>query len=191
MSNKAHLDEIEEQAAMFALGALPPEESHQLQQRVAAGCPVCRAMLGDFGRTVATLALAAPPAEPRPELRARILRSVGAPVASPAPAPVGEGTAFGEGTIVRPDDTAWVPASYPGVQYRALRGRRTMLVRMRPNSWLPAHDHAAAEQCLVLEGSIRADGVTAVAGDYTYMPKGSHHQPLYSPEGCLLLIAYT
>ena len=65
------------------------------------------------------------------------------------------------------------------------------LVRMAPKTWIPAHDHGEAEQCLVLEGSVTSDGVTAFAGDFTYMPAGSSHHPLYSEDGCLLLIAYT
>jgi anti-sigma factor ChrR (cupin superfamily) len=62
---------------------------------------------------------------------------------------------------------------------------------MQPNTWLPAHDHKHAEQCLVLEGSISTEGVTAYAGDYTYMPAGSVHSALYSETGALFLIAYS
>ena len=60
-----------------------------------------------------------------------------------------------------------------------------------PQTSLPAHPHGEAEQCLVLEGSITSDGVTANAGDFTYMPPGSSHHALFSQDGCLLLIAYT
>ena len=66
-----------------------------------------------------------------------------------------------------------------------------MLVRMAPGSYLPPHEHSHGEQCLVLEGSIRSDDMVAQAGDFTFMPAGSTHSPLYSETGCLLLIAYT
>jgi quercetin dioxygenase-like cupin family protein len=66
-----------------------------------------------------------------------------------------------------------------------------MLVRMAPKTFLPRHDHPLGEQCLVLEGSIRSDDMVAEAGDFTFMPAGSTHPPLYSETGCLLLIAYT
>ena len=65
-----------------------------------------------------------------------------------------------------------------------------MLVRMAPKTYYPGHPHHTDEHCLVLEGTLAADGVTAYAGDFTFMPAGSKHSPLYSETGCLLLIAY-
>ena len=102
-----------------------------------------------------------------------------------------ENSRMGSGTLVRASDTEWQQSPITGVQLRNLYEQKTLLVRMAPKTSYPAHEHHAAEQCLVLEGSITSDGVTAYAGDYTYMPPGSSHHPLYSPEGCLLLIAYT
>ena len=78
----------------------------------------------------------------------------------------------------------------PGVEIRPLLGKKTMLVRMAPGTYLPEHEHSYGEQCLVLEGTIRSDNVEARAGDFTYMPAGSTHPPLYSETGCLLLITY-
>jgi mannose-6-phosphate isomerase-like protein (cupin superfamily) len=185
MPDNIHIEEIEEQAALFALGALPAEEAMRFEQRLAAGCPLCRAELQACERTVTALPLSIPEVEPRPGLRARLLQRIGGREEPKTKSP------FGQGAIVRPGDTEWEQLPVPGVQRRALLGGKTMLVRMAPKTWLPAHDHAAAEQCLVLEGSISSEGATAYAGDFTYMPAGSSHQPLYSEEGCLLLIAYT
>ena len=42
MADKNHIQEIEEQAALFAIGALPADEAKQFEQRLAAGCPLCR-----------------------------------------------------------------------------------------------------------------------------------------------------
>jgi anti-sigma factor ChrR (cupin superfamily) len=98
---------------------------------------------------------------------------------------------MGSGILVRSDDSAWQQSPIPGVQLRHLYEQKTLLVRMAPKTSYPAHQHHAAEQCLVLEGSISSDGVTAYAGDFTYMPAGSSHHPLYTEEGCMLLIAYT
>ncbi len=175
-----HLQEVEEQAALFALGALPADEAARFEQRVSSGCPVCRAHLREHESVARLLPWSSPARKAPAQLRSRLLESLGA-----APAP------DSEAIIVRAGETEWVQTPVPGVQTRALHGKRTMLVRMAPKTVLPAHDHAAAEQCLVLEGSVTSDGVSAFAGDYTYMPAGSHHSPLYSEEGCLLLIAYT
>lgn len=185
MADRTHVEEIEEQAALFALGALSPEDGARFEQRIAAGCSLCRAELRECEEGVSALPLSADEVAPPPSLRARLLASIGAsePIAK---------SAMGEGTIVRANETPWSPLPIPGVQTRPLFGRQTFLVRMAPKTWLPAHDHnQGAEQCLVLEGSVGSDGVTAYAGDFTYMPRGSSHHPLYSEDGCLLLIAYT
>lgn len=126
------------------------------------------------------LPLAAPDAQPSPRLRQRILESIGVKQTPPA-----------VGIVVRDGDTPWEKSPVPGVQTRRLHGKKTMLVRMAPGTTLPQHEHAFAEQCLVLEGSIRSDDTTVQAGDFTYMPAGSMHSPLYTDTGCLLLIAYT
>lgn len=180
MRNKA-ANEVESDAALYALGALPPAEAEKFRQRIAAGCPLCSGLLETCNEVVSVLPLAAPEVDPPPGLRARLLDRI---AAEARPAAI-------EGTILRAGETAWVDAPAPGVQYRPLRGRKTMLVRMAPNTWLPAHDHEWNEQCLVLEGSIRSEDVTAYAGDYVYMPAGSHHAALYSETGATFLIAYS
>jgi len=182
MRNKTGATQVESEAALYALGALPSADADKFRQRVAAGCSLCRGLLDDCEKVVAVLPLAAPEVEPPPSLRARLMDRIGA-----APAP----TAAGQGTLVRAGDTEWVDAPAPGIQYRPLHGSKTMLVRMAPNTWLPEHDHKFAEQCLVLEGSIQTDDMTAHAGDYVFMPAGSHHSALYSATGATFLIAYS
>ena len=167
---------------MYALGAMPEADAEKFRARLTAGCPVCRNALADCREVVSLLPLAAPEVEPPPGVRARLMSSIGAE-ARPAAAP--------EGTLVRAGETPWRDGPAPGVQYRPLHGSKTMLVRMAANTWLPAHDHQSAEQCLVLEGSITSEGVTAHAGDYIYMPAGSVHGALYSAAGATFLIAYS
>lgn len=184
MADQFHIEEIEAQAALYALGALSTEETAQFKERVDAGCPLCGTELQECERTVAWLPLAASEVAPSPGLRDRLLERIG------AQQPARKGSP-GEGILVRADATEWKRSAMPGVEMRSLYGQKTLLVRMSPKSSIPAHDHGEAEQCLVLEGSVSSAGVTAYAGDYTYMPPGSSHQPLYSEKGCLLLIAYT
>jgi hypothetical protein len=181
MRSRTGTSQVEGDAALYALGALSPDEAEKFRQRLGAGCSLCNALLEDCERVVTLLPLTAPEVEPPPGIRARLMASISADAPSPA-AP---------GLLVRADDTTWTDAPTPGVQYRQLHGNKTILVRMAPDTWLPAHDHKLAEQCLVLEGSIRSDGVTAYAGDYTYMPAGSTHSALYSETGALFLIAYS
>jgi mannose-6-phosphate isomerase-like protein (cupin superfamily) len=181
MRSRPGATEIESEAALYALGALPAKDADGFRQRVAAGCSLCTGLLEDCEQVVTLLPLTAPEVEPPTRLRARLLDSI---VAEPRPA-------LSEGILVRAGDTAWQDAPAPGIQYRPLHGSKTMLVRMAPKTWLPEHDHHLAEQCLVLEGSVKSDDVTAYAGDYVYMPAGSHHSALYSETGATFLIAYS
>ena len=57
MAERAHVEEIEAQAALFALGALTPEEGARFEQRIAAGCSLCRSELVECERTVTALPL--------------------------------------------------------------------------------------------------------------------------------------
>lgn len=182
MSRRAGVREVEEQAALYALGALGPDEAGKFEKRLAAGCPLCGPAYEECKRTAEALPLGAPVVAPRPELRERLMERIGAaPVTAKKPT---------IGTIVRPQDTAWRSVTH-GVEIRPLLGDKTMLVRMAAGSYLPEHDHEYGEQCLVLEGSIRSGRAEAHAGDFTFMPAGSRHGQLYSESGCLLLITYT
>jgi len=182
LRRSTHLRQLEEEAALFALEALPSEEAGRFRQRLDTGCALCRGLLQECRNTVAALPLAAPEAEPSPDLRERLLERAAA----------GEkGRRTMVGSLVRAGDTPWEPSPMPGIETRRLFGDQTMLVRMAPGTVFPEHHHTSAEQCLILEGSIRAGHITAYAGDYTYMPKGSAHPPLISETGCTLLIAYT
>lgn len=185
MAKRTHLREIEEQAALYALEALGPDETAKLERRIAAGCPLCREEVAEFRAVAAALPLGAPDTAPRPELRDRLMQRIAADI---PPASRRKPTI---GTLVRPDDTEWRKSDAPGVEFRPLLGDKTMLIRMAPGAWLPQHEHTHGEQCLVLEGSIRAGDVEARAGDFTYMPPGSTHAKLFSETGCLLLITYT
>ena len=180
MQESSHFTEVQDQAALFALGALPADEAQSFRRRLDAQCPACMAEVRECANTVDKLPLSAPEVRPPAGLRARLFDRIG--TAKPRTA---------EGRLVRAGDTEWEPDPSPGVHFRRLLGRKTMLVRMDPKTTYPAHDHHEAEQCLVIEGNVRSAGITARTGDYIYMPAGSSHEPLYSEGGCVLLIAYT
>lgn len=93
--------------------------------------------------------------------------------------------------MLRQNERRWLQGPTPGVEVQILLKNKTMMVRMAPGSRIPAHHHHSDEQCLVLEGSLRAGAVTAHAGDFIHMPSGSDHADLESPSGCLFLIAYS
>jgi anti-sigma factor ChrR (cupin superfamily) len=68
-------EELEGQAALYALGALDEEEAREFE-RHAAGCEACAAELREFRVVAADLALAVPPATPPASVRSRLLSLV-------------------------------------------------------------------------------------------------------------------
>lgn len=80
-------------------------------------------------------------------------------------------------STLRAHEGAWQGFA-PGIEVKVLHETADMvsaLVRMAPGASTPAHEHAADEECLVLEGEIYFDDVRARAGDFHLAPKGSWH----------------
>lgn len=65
---------------------------------------------------------------------------------------------------------------------------RSFLLRMHPGASLPAHDHPADEECLVLEGEVMLGDIAGRAGDYHLAPKGLPHGTITTKTGALLFI---
>ena len=64
----------------------------------------------------------------------------------------------------------------------------SILLRLQPGGRLPAHGHAADEECIVLEGEGSIGDIFLRAGDYHLAPKGMRHGETFSATGALLFI---
>ena len=85
----AHSERHEELVAAFALSLpLLEEEQAELQRHLAEGCPVCEGLLADFRRASTALATGLPEAAPPPELKTKILSSLGPTRVAKAARPV-------------------------------------------------------------------------------------------------------
>jgi anti-sigma-K factor RskA len=75
----AHSERHEELVAASALGLplLELEERAELDRHLAEGCAVCEGLLADFRRAATALGAAVPEVAPPPELKAKILSSLG------------------------------------------------------------------------------------------------------------------
>ena len=76
-------DQFEEQAIGHLLGELDVNGEITFQEELARRGAPANAMLREFREALGELALAVAPADPPPSLRARVLWSIGAPVAAP------------------------------------------------------------------------------------------------------------
>jgi anti-sigma factor ChrR (cupin superfamily) len=176
MSDNRHCDEVSETAALYALGKLPEAEARIFERRLATGCSLCQAELESHQRTVELLVSALETVTPPVSLEQRLMRSLP------------EQSSGAE--LLRSNEGEWVPAPDPGVSYRFLHGRKTLLVKMDPGSTNASHSHRFDENCLVLEGTVEDGDMKLSAGDFLFMPAGTSHSPSYTETGCLLLISY-
>jgi mannose-6-phosphate isomerase-like protein (cupin superfamily) len=181
--NDEDLEDVTNEAALYALGALPAEKTSAVEQRLRSGCGFCAAQVERYAAVAEHLALSVRPVAPRAELRQRLIDRIERRGQTVPPSEHMQ--------IVRGTEAPWIQMPFPGVAMRRLIGDKTLMVRMQPGAVFPRHDHPAAEQCYVLEGSLTdSDGVTVYAGDFVVVSKGITHEQLHSETGCTLFVAY-
>jgi quercetin dioxygenase-like cupin family protein len=181
MKHAVPTDALQEQAALYALGALGTDESRQFEVHLAEGCATCEGELRAFGQVVVDLGHAVAPVTPRPAARERLLARVGA--RAPVPGAV----------VVRASDAGWEAGAVPGVTARPLHHdpatrRMTALVRMAPGAGYPAHAHADTEELFLLSGELHVGDIRLRTGDYCAGVPGSRHVASVSPAGCTFVI---
>ncbi len=175
---------VREAAALYALGALSPEDARAFEERLAAGDTMCRDELAAFRSVVHDLAYAAPPQTPAPVLRAKVLERI---ASAEAPVIDQDGLRF-----VRSAQLGWEPGVAPGVEVKRLfsdpaGNRTTKLYRMAPGSRYPAHRHADVEDIYLIEGDLLVCGVLMRAGDYCRAQADSLHEGIRTSNGCLFI----
>lgn len=154
----------------------------------------------------AMIAGAVEPVQPEPEqaarIKARILAGVRAeprPLQDSGAAPGAPDRRQNPGSppdhsgflTVRVQDRHWEQVA-PGVEMCVLmqdESRRSILLRMQPESFLLPHHHEMAEESVILEGDAWVgDDVYLTAGDYHFSPAGATHPILQSPKGCVVFV---
>ena len=136
----------------------------------------------EFDETL-TLAFAslAAGAAPRPEVRQRLLASLAGP-----PVPAGFSFRFAA-------DGDWLPHPVPGIRMKVLAlnraaGYAALLLDVAPGTRFPPHQHAGAEECYVLSGSLYTCGRRMTAGDFLHADADTEHGELWTEEGCRVLL---
>src|SRR5262245_23771883 len=96
-------DTYNELTAAYALDALDDDETKAYEEHLA-GCTICQDNLAALSGTMVQLAFAAPPVDPRPELRERILAAARAERQAPAPQ-------VEHDNVVQLDSRRWRPST--------------------------------------------------------------------------------
>ncbi len=162
----------EELLALYAAGALPPDEAAAVERAdtIAGAWEM-------FAGAVAFLDDTAPVAPP-PQLKSALLARLDPPAGY---------------TVSHADDSAFGPTPFPGITMRVLNidpvaRRFSSLFRFAPGARLPAHSHATAEECVLLEGTLHMGGVTMTAGTYLRVDAGVDHVDQWTDTGGLAFI---
>lgn len=180
-------DDIETLAALYAAGALTPDEAAAVDARIERGDPELRDALRALDLTVEALVENVPPQTPDPRIKASLLARIG--VGSDDAAPLSESraaAAIWDPVIV--NGTTWTGVTARVLHIDETRGRVTTLLRMTPEGVIPAHTHEQDEECFVVEGDLRFGDRVYAAGDFFQAPAGSRHERQWTRTGCTCLV---
>lgn len=177
------LGAVSEDAALYSFGLADTNVKKSVEARLKSGCLLCQSEVAACTASIGEMAVALPiePVAPPVSLRARLMNYA-----------AGSRETGRDMRVVRHGPDGWAPGAVAGSRFKALDGARTFLLELEPGVTFPSHDHShGCEQCLVVQGSATAAGVSIQPGDFVSMPQGSYHEDLTAgPDGCVLFISY-
>lgn len=182
---------MQEQAALYALGALTSSEAERFRAQMVADAEL-EFETETYETVVNELALLPSAAVPAPDLRERLMARIAAtPQETSAPAPTKaplDATAF----VTRFDEGEWTPLA-PHVSCKILHRDPvskmvTSLVRLEPGGYLPRHRHLGFEQTLVVSGDCIVNGETFYPGDFRTAEMGTDDTEVTTQFGTTILM---
>jgi anti-sigma factor ChrR (cupin superfamily) len=189
-------EQEQEQASLYALGALGEAESRAFETGLRSR-PGLAALVRELQRAADLLALAAPTISTPPALREKVLRRIddlptAIPAASKPPLDALAGLRF----LAAAEQKVWKPLPVPGTYIKLLsleteRGYAVLLGKLDPGARYPAHVNTGPEDFFILTGDLVIGERRLGAGDFHHADKGSQHAENYSVEGCTLLAVLT
>jgi predicted ChrR family anti-sigma factor len=185
-------EEMNERAALYALGALSQHEARAFEKHLEEGCETCEEEVRDFTGVVAALAFDATEQAPPEELRDRLCARIAKASRPASQSQTTTETPSRDLLTVRAGEGEWHELT-AGIFIKQLfadkeRGTVTSLYRMMPGARVPRHKHLGIEECYVIEGDFHTSMGILGAGDYQCANTGSIHEPLYTVTGATLLI---
>ncbi len=189
MTDERPIEYIEEQAALYALGALSQHEARAFAERLAEGDTASAAALQACERVVAALAFSAPEAAPAAAVRERLLAKVAATSSATQPAAAPPADPF---VATRYREIQWKDCGngvFAKLLYNDPVARTvTRLYKLAPGTEFTEHTHPGAEQCFILEGDFIVNGESFGPGDYHCATPGSTHEHITTTLGTTLLV---
>jgi hypothetical protein len=171
-------DDLDALILADSIGALDPAEQVELRARLDALTPKQQSEVARlYDAAAAAVALGAPPLEPPPHVRERVLAEARKPSAY----------------TVWAADAGWIDTGLPGIQVRVLtvdraRSLVTLVIRAEPGAVYPSHKHHGPEDCYVIRGSVVIGGAVLRAGDFHHADEDSDHGEITTTEGAEVLV---
>lgn len=165
-------------AAEYALGVLEAKDQQALENNLLTDIDL-KQQVDEWEQQLAPLADAIPEVTPPDAVWNKIEASLNADT------PAGTKT-------LRANQGNW-EVLLPGVTKKLLHsdplaGFQTYLLKLEPNTYLPAHPHRLLEECYMLEGDLSIGDMSLHAHDYHVVPAGVDHDAVYSQKGALVLL---
>jgi anti-sigma factor ChrR (cupin superfamily) len=186
----------QEQASLFALGALPEAEARAFGLQLAEHAELA-ALVRTLQDTADLFALSQPVVPPPVALRDKVLariEALGAVQKSAVPPPMA--ALAGLNFVTEAASHDWKPLPVPGTYIKLLslekeRGYAVLLGKLDAGARYPAHVNAGPEDFFILTGDLVVGERTLNAGDFHHAAAGSQHTENFSVGGCTLLAVLT
>ncbi|CAN5421017.1 hypothetical protein BH10BAC5_BH10BAC5_19390 [soil metagenome] len=183
--------EKENKIFLDSVGALPPKDSEKLHHELEDGSPATKELASSLNNSMEALNRSAVSKIgekiPSADLKSRIMSKIGSLKKN-------EGEPVRDFSFIFADSKDWFQhPEVEAIQVKVLsidkkRNYAMILMKAAPDCEYPEHEHTLAEECLVIEGDLHAEGKILGPGDFHHAEPGTHHGKLYTKNGCTLLL---
>lgn len=196
MSPRMTIEQTQEMAALYALGALTQHEVRAFETLLAEDNSNLAEELAAFETVTTHLAFAAPERAPSSSAREQLLAGIAqTPQQSSEQEihfPFASSEQLSEVFSLHADEGEWQEIG-PGLTAKTLfvdhlRGTITSLMKMAPGGALPPHRHLGNEQFYILEGDCSVQGAQLGPGDFHRAAAGTVHESTSTVGGTTFLL---
>lgn len=182
----------EEKIILNSLGLLDESEKEQLKSLINNSSGAERKLASEYNNLAAIFPKMAGAkfneVTPSDEVKKKLFEKIKSSV-SPAVKINKEGFGF-----ILSDSDDWVQhPDIEGIKVKQLAVNKDkdylmILLKVAAGTEYPSHHHSGAEECYVIEGDVYAEGKVLGPGDFHHADADSDHDPLYTKNGCTLLL---
>lgn len=196
MPPKMTIEQTQEMAALYALGALTQHEVRAFETLLAEENGNLAEELSAFEAVTTHLAFAAPERLPSPSTREKLLAEIAEMPKQPSGEeihlPFASPGQLSEVFSLHANQGEWLEIG-PGLTAKTLfvdpmRDTVTSLVKMAPGGALPPHRHLGNEQFYILEGDCSVQGAQLGPGDFHRAAAGTVHESTSTVGGTTFLL---